>query len=358
MLYLNREMGDCPTIDVVLATPKPEWKLLGKGGQGTVYKIGDYVLKIIDLKDDVKKRQAFQIEKEILEELDSNLDLLGFLPQLCSIEESEVYGQYRGYILQRYEETITLQEYMKDIKQKMKKKKEIYEDEDEAKISFSIGSGIIRNLLRGLLILHKAGYIHRDIKPENILIRKDEFSTKPIFIDFGLACKLPCENVPLAGTLDYMPSNFLPRSYRNKGKNPFRVKTSGILPFTTSKKLHDNYAMMLIFEELLEIIDFSSGTDKEIKDQMKFKEIILKNILKIKKDIAIEAAGIKGEIISNKYERSENTRKKLQNLNTSVRNKVLQEIREKGKEIKRKMNTNFSVQSAGSRKRRNTRKKH
>lgn len=314
-------MSECPTIDEMLARPKAEWILLGEGGQGIVYKIGDYVLKIIDLQDDMRKRQAFQFEKEILEDLDSNIHLLGFLPQLCSIEEKQLFTQYRGYILQRYEKSVTLHEYMKYFKDKNKK------------ISFSVGSNIIRNLMKGLISLHIAKYVHRDIKPENILIRVEEkknksspyvvTNTKPIFIDFGLACKLPCNDAPLAGTPEYMPSNYLPPFMRNKERNPLRLKAPTILPFTKPKKMYDYYALMLILEELINLIDFTSGTAEEIENQMKFKGSILQNIEKTKKDILFDAVRVKGKMISDKYEYNANTIRRLENLNTSVRKKMI-----------------------------------
>lgn len=304
-------MADCPTIDEILATPKSAWKLLGSGGQGTVYKIGDYVLKIVDLQNNHKLRAAFQIEKGILEELAENPLMAGYLPQLCSIEERPIYGQFRGYILQRYEKVLSLMEVMEDL-----------EDESK-KMSFEIGSEIIRNLIEGMLRLHIIGFVHRDIKPENILIRIEGNITKPIFIDFGLACKMPCEGVPLAGTLRYIPSNFLPPGARVGIKNPYRVKTS-FLPYE-SKKLYDRYAMMLTIQTFMKFVDFTSGTAEQITEKQKFKQSILRNIQKTKRDVMIDAAAIKGKLISNKYMTNANTRKQLENLNTSLRNKMLKQ---------------------------------
>lgn len=44
---------------------------------------------------------------------------------------------------------------------------------------------------RSLQVLHDHGIIHRDLKPSNImLVRKDDGSTRPVIIDFGLAKRL------------------------------------------------------------------------------------------------------------------------------------------------------------------------
>jgi serine/threonine protein kinase len=45
-------------------------------------------------------------------------------------------------------------------------------------------SALVRALLDGLEVVHKAGYTHRDIKPGNIYIRDDE---TPVLLDFGSA---------------------------------------------------------------------------------------------------------------------------------------------------------------------------
>lgn len=316
-------MADCPTIDEVLAMPKSSWKTLGSGGQGVVYKIGNYVLKIMALKDQ-KAIDAFQVEKEILEEISENPLTRSYVPELCSFDIKETFGNFKGYILQKYEKTKTLKEVIEDL-----------EDSSE-QLSFEIGSQLIYNLLQAILRINIIGYVHRDIKPENILIRTGKNIEKPILIDFGLACKQPCEDVPMAGTLQFIPKDFLPRSY-HRLPNPYRVKTS-VLPYE-SKKLFDKYAMMLTIEELLPFIDFETGTEAKIEEKKKFKQSILEAIAKTKNLVMLDAAAIKGKLTSKKYNSNANTRRRLENLNTSVRNKMVK-------------------QNAGSRKRRNTRRKH
>jgi serine/threonine protein kinase len=55
----------------------------------------------------------------------------------------------------------------------------------------------VKNLLKGLDAIHDAAYLHLDIKPENIWV----FPNGTIkYMDFGLACKMPCTKTELYGT--------------------------------------------------------------------------------------------------------------------------------------------------------------
>lgn len=50
--------------------------------------------------------------------------------------------------------------------------------------SFEKKRRIMKNLLEGVLVLHKKGYMHRDLKPENILLRSK--TSEFVIADFGL----------------------------------------------------------------------------------------------------------------------------------------------------------------------------
>lgn len=298
-------MEDCPTIDEVLKTPKRLWSALGAGGQGVVYKIGDYVMKIVPLKTE-RDRRSFQLEKSIIEDFMDNPRIRPFIPKFCSMEESEYIGNYKGYILQKYEDVVDLKEYIDDHK------------ESGEKMEFELARKFIRNFISSILMLQINGYLHRDIKPENILIRTKGEMEKPIIIDFGLTCKYPCEGVEIGGTPKFMPQNFLPPIIRTI-PNPYKVKTN-TLPLK-SKKMYDKYAMWLTIQELMPIIDFESGTEVEVAEKNAFKEVLEKNIRDSKREVFLDAIRVKGKMTSNKN----NTRRRLENLNTSVRTKLLKQ---------------------------------
>lgn len=312
-------MEDCPTIDDVLKTPKQFWSALGAGAQGSVYKIKDYVVKIMALRSE-RERQAFELEKSILEKFADNPRIRPFIPKLCSIETSESMGIHKGYILQKYEKVVNLREYIEDHK------------ESGEKMDFQLARKFIRNLIESILILQINGYLHRDIKPENILIRTEGEIEKPILIDFGLTCKLPCEGVGAGGTPQFLPQNFLPPFMRTI-PTLYKVKTN-ILPMKP-KKMYDKYAMWLTIQELLPVIDFESGTEEELKEKQAFKQLMEKNIRDSKREVFLDAIRIKGKITSNKYT-TNNTRRRLENLNTSVRNKLLKPNGGGSRKLKRK----------------------
>ncbi len=297
-------MEECPTLDEVLKTPKRLWSALGGGSQGSVYKIGNYVVKIINLKDE-RARRAFQLEKRMFEELAENPRTKSVVPKLCSIEESQSAGAYRGYILQKYEEVMNLRDYMEHL------------TATKTLWNFENAKQYITHLIEALLYLHINGYVHRDIKPENILIRTEGEINRPILIDFGLTCKLPCEGVELGGTPMYMPQYLLPPQMRSI-RNPFKVKT-GRLNMKV-KKVYDQYALWLTIEELMPFIDFTSGTEEQVTEKMKFKAILEKNIKSSKDAIFRNSLKLKLNSIT-----TMNTRRRLENLNTSVRNKLLKQ---------------------------------
>jgi tRNA A-37 threonylcarbamoyl transferase component Bud32 len=191
----------CPTIEDIKdflekrsANPKnPEFKLLGRGSYGEVFRYKDFVIKILDLKDSFT-RQTFEREREALDKLTDIKELEGYITPFCWSAENT---QQMGFIVQKYIQSITLEDFLKQT----------------IVIPYSFGFKLLQHLMEGLFRLHKAGYIHRDLKPANILIRAgrahpEELKTVPILIDFGFACALPCLERQRLGTPNYFPENW------------------------------------------------------------------------------------------------------------------------------------------------------
>jgi serine/threonine protein kinase len=51
---------------------------------------------------------------------------------------------------------------------------EVYTKTKRKKIPLKKAAGIIKQILRTLIYMHKLGIVHRDIKPENMLFQNEE----------------------------------------------------------------------------------------------------------------------------------------------------------------------------------------
>lgn len=96
---------------------------------------------------------------------------------------------------------------------------------------------IVKNLIYGLSDIHKKGYLHLDIKPQNIWIFTDG-SIK--YLDFGLACRIPCVLPAIVGTYGYMYST------RKIANSEYKYD-----------KLNDFYALAKTLEFMTEIVSSS-----------------------------------------------------------------------------------------------------
>jgi serine/threonine protein kinase len=274
----------CPTIEAILSrVSDPETKILGRGNQGIVYKIGNFVFKKVRFNQ--KTPQAtqrdmliFQNEAEIVRILSSKENLKPFVPQFCWYKMTNEYG----YLLQRYEPVKTLHDLIVET--------------PEGTLPFSIGIGIFKNLVRAVLELLKERFYHRDIKPDNILIRtsSEEAMKIPILVDFGLACPsvpmsglISCKDSIKGGTPTYMVPNFLPHQIHQKQK-PFmqvvrKVTTENGNEMNVEKNLYvkttivdyhvsrltELYALALTLKKFYPIIDFT-GHRKDESDMLTF----------------------------------------------------------------------------------------
>ena len=206
-------------------------KKLGEGGQGAVYHISHYVVKRMALLFPAHSN-IFAKEVEAYEKLDEIVQFRSYMPTYrgSDIVKRELKpGEYSsldpdirdnymsawgdGYIFQIYENVQDLHSIIADPKNNLTSR---------------VAVNMIKELVRGLDLLHKAGYVHRDIKLENIIVRK--LDNHPILIDFGLICKLPCDDyVTDCGTPNYFPPNVVPKSSRKIQTRKFKVQQFGFV---------------------------------------------------------------------------------------------------------------------------------
>lgn len=249
-------MAECPTFDTILSQLATA-TLLGRGAQGTVHKVNEFVLKKVNLRDEKAKR-LFDGEANALMTLSTNQLTRQFLPELCWIYRTAE----TGYILQKYEPVISLKELIATTAPKS--------------FPFETGFAIYKNLRFGIARIGKVGFLHRDIKPENILIRTSspEAMKIPIFIDFGLAIPLSEWKTAIkAGTPEFMSPNMLPRQIHQKqptmriGNRNVYVQTQLVNIETTPTT--EFYALALTLEQFYPIIDFT-GHGKEDAEMQSF----------------------------------------------------------------------------------------
>lgn len=139
-------------------------KKLGRGGNGTVYKVVDgkgkfFAKKILNSKASAKNYQRFKDEIDVLYSLNDRQGVIEIIESYLPNNISE--GNKAFYIMPL---ATTLKEYIQEL-------------DDETIIKLVI------ELCKGLCYLHSKDITHRDIKPDNILIVDGE----PVFSDFGLA---------------------------------------------------------------------------------------------------------------------------------------------------------------------------
>jgi serine/threonine protein kinase len=313
--------------------------LLGKGGFGEVYKVGNMVVKKIALEEEYDL-ETFEKEVEIWEEFTSNKEIAPFIPKFLGSfikiqgppppkmenllsknrnrwekfrNENQAYKAWHkskpkseyyafGFIIQAYEPVLDLWSF-------------IYSKEKYS-VDYTTGYALFKNLVRAFEILHKSGYIHRDIKPGNILIRTEKHMVIPIIIDFGMVCKLPCDDenecasnhLRPDGTPYYLPQNMFSRKNRinTHFKNKIKVErrwahlipsfckrrkgnnTKKIRPFKNIKIrpfyriATDNYAVGLTLEELFKAIRWTDDKPDKKAEALALKEEALKEITRLK----------------------------------------------------------------------------
>jgi len=288
---------------MMVAVQKRRAIRLGSGAFGQVYKVGDYVAKRIVIKDDYDKR-SYDAEVATWEELTANGPLKPYLPAFCGARQittdlppkpdmpvgtspdemrahwraleawmNATHGKPRAYafIFQRFEPVRDLEARFNEWRL--------------APLSTEKGVELFNALVGGFNLFHRAGYIHRDIKPANILIRDADLS--PIIVDFGLACKAPCNETGVVGTPSYLPQNLLERNNANRQNNvclfpvkaeevgflemlrrrmgcsrkrarktAVRVKLSNSVAVAKYNRASDRYALSLVLKELISMTNW------------------------------------------------------------------------------------------------------
>lgn len=297
-------------------------QILGEGGFGITYKVGDFVVKKMDLSDigEFNKEVAIWTEFSSIPELKPYIpeflgsELLNGPPKiqlnikLANTNPEKYKAHYKewaasmykpnfyGFIFQTYVPVMSMDDFLGRFN-------------ETQKFGVSVGVPLFNNLVSAFDILHKNGYIHRDIKPGNILIRIGEGNdiTKPLIIDFGLVCKMPCEeetaclsnNNTASGTPYYLPVNMVAVNERNglpspifpvkpkgrsllntikntlfcrsrktrKGPNSIKVATKNIKVKGLYNIASDNYALGLVLEELYNVIYWDKNKAEKVAAQ-------------------------------------------------------------------------------------------
>lgn len=180
---------ECPTAEsspVVIGGKYQVVRLLGRGGQSTVYQAFD-----TDLGREVVVKVSRQLVPTDPLTLDHLLDEGRILANLNHPNLARVYdfGFHEGqpFLVMEYIRGRNLEQYARD-----------------RKLEPRHSAALVAQVARVVALIHAHGIIHLDIKPQNILINE---SGEPFLVDFGLARLRSVwmeETEPAGGTIAYL----------------------------------------------------------------------------------------------------------------------------------------------------------
>ncbi len=192
--------------------------------------------------------QSFDCPNLIRRDIYEEANGIGYV-QMNVIEGLDVQQLMHGNHFKKVQAVCSVEEWSKftDI---------IFRFEDNSvRIQPGVAVYIVRSALRGLEVLHKAGYLHSDIKPANLMVDKLGLIK---LVDYGRAVQVDEQLSFLLGTPLYMA----PETHMNK--------QSGIQS--------DIYSLGLVLLEMLTgkpLVDPASMTEDELLEyKMKLPEIL------------------------------------------------------------------------------------
>ena len=191
-------------------------RLLGRGGQGSVYLAEDERLgRLVALKLlagfsalSPRARRRFQREAELASRLDH--------PNLCTVYECGVDGE-RAYLALRFVEGETLAARIARARETGARGAAVLPAAPRERAELERCLEAFEATARALHAAHELGIVHRDLKPGNLMITDQG---EPVLLDFGLARELESHEgaLTLSGDILGTPAYMSPEQVDPRGR--------------------------------------------------------------------------------------------------------------------------------------------